>query len=103
MIGIDLVEIAEFKRQLDLGGDTFIKKSFNLEDLANQEIDHLAGIWAAREAVAKAMTLELRKYTDIVISYDQQGKPRAKVYNQLYEISIAHHGDYAVAIALRKE
>lgn len=99
MIGIDLVYIPEFRKQLKLGGTTFLSKSFSVLELDNLDVQHLSGIWAAKEAVAKALPTMPKKWTDIVISYDSNGKPMAQVKGQKFEVSISHHGDYAVAVA----
>jgi phosphopantetheine--protein transferase-like protein len=99
MIGVDLVYIPEFQTQLDIGGPTFLDKAFSPSEITNHEISHLAGLWAAKEAVYKAAKTSPKKLSEIVISHDKTGKPRASVGNQEFEISIAHHGDYAIAVA----
>lgn len=103
MIGIDLVYIPEFQKQLDMEGKTFMKKAFLLSEINSSKIEHLAGLWAAKEAVMKASSVTPKKWTDIVIANDSSGMPHAKVGTQKYAISISHHGDYAIAIALRIE
>lgn len=101
MIGIDLVFIPEFQKQLDIEGTAFIQKAFRLSEIKNRQIEHIAGLWAAKEAVMKAATITPKKWTDIVIESNSSGKPHAKVGSQQFAISIAHHGDYAVATALQ--
>jgi phosphopantetheinyl transferase (holo-ACP synthase) len=51
----------------------------------------------------KAAAVTPKKWTDIVISTDESGVPHAKVGSQKFALSIAHHADYAVAVALRIE
>ena len=101
MIGIDLVYIPEFEQQFMLGDATFLQKTFNVDELRNRRTEHLAGLWAAKEAVAKAASDPVRKWTDIAITHDKDGKPSARFGDDDYYISIAHHGDYAVAISYR--
>lgn len=101
MIGVDLVFIPEFEKQLETGGSAFIQKAFRMEEMKNRRPEHLAGLWAAKEAVAKAAPELPEKWTDIVISHDSQGKPHAKLRDQAFDISIAHHGEYAVAVAIK--
>ncbi len=103
MIGVDLVYIPEFQRLLDLGGAPFLNKVFNESEMKNQKVEHLAGLWAAKEAVAKAAIHLPQKMTDIHILHDGQGKPSAKVGSYQFAVSIAHHGEYAVAVAQRIE
>jgi len=103
MIGVDLVFIPEFQKQLEAGGDTFIERSFSLSEMKNHKTEHLAGLWAAKEAVIKAAETAPKKYTDIVITHDKAGKPCAHVGSQEFAVSIAHHGDYAIAVACRTD
>jgi NAD(P)H-hydrate epimerase len=101
MIGVDMVYIPEFALQAELGGDTLLNKTFNPEELANRGINHLAGLWAAKEAVYKAAEKSPKTLKDIIISHDNLGKPSARIAKQSFDISISHHGDYAIAVALR--
>ncbi|HUD08068.1 MAG TPA: 4'-phosphopantetheinyl transferase superfamily protein [Candidatus Saccharimonadales bacterium] len=103
MIGIDLVFIPEFQKQLDLGGRAFIQNAFSVSELKNQKTEHLAGLWAAKEAVIKAADSVPKKMADIVITSDASQKPFALVGSQKFAISISHHGEYAVAVAYRTE
>lgn len=99
MIGIDLVYLPEFQKQVELGGKVFLSKTFNKQELKNKNIGHLAGIWAAKEAVFKASEIKNPKMIDIFIEYVNK-KPIAVYNDKKYNISIAHHGDYAVAVAV---
>lgn len=101
MLGVDLVYIPEFKKQLELGGNSFIHKTFNDGEINSSKIEHLAGLWAAKEAVVKASLKPVRKLTDVKINHDKSGKPSASTNQVKFEISIAHDGDYAVAVAYR--
>lgn len=101
MVGIDLVFIPEFNKQLDLGGTTFLEKAFSLSEIKNSEAEHLAGLWAAKEAVIKAATVMPKSRADIIVAYDESGKPHAKTRNESFAISISHHGQYAIAVAYR--
>lgn len=99
MLGIDLVHLPEFAEQLTTGGDLFLRKAFHTTELRSRKLDHLGGVWAAKEAVVKAGALTPGNWLDIRITYDADGRPRAYVGLDEYELSIAHHGDYAVAVA----
>lgn len=99
MIGIDLVNIPEFEKQIELGGEKLLRRAFNSKELESKDLAHLAGVWAAKESVIKAANIEISKLTDIKITYDANSKPCATVKRLRFEISIAHHGDYAVAVA----
>jgi phosphopantetheine--protein transferase-like protein len=100
MIGVDLVYIPEFQARLDAGGITLLEKMFTLTELKNRRTDHLAGIWAAKEAVRKILPDAPKAWTDIFLTYDGKGKPSAHYEQALYDISISHQGEYAIAVAL---
>lgn len=99
MIGVDLVNIAEFERQIQLGGSAFLQKAFAVSELQDQRVDHLAGLWAAKEAVIKAAGAAPRRMTEILIIFDSSGRPHGTFGPQEFEVSIAHHGGYAISVA----
>jgi NAD(P)H-hydrate epimerase len=101
MIGVDIVYIPEFKKQMELGGDAFMHKVFNLDEINNSKAEHLAGLWAAKEAVVKASLKPIGKLTDVEIGNSNSGQPFASAKGNKFEISIAHDGDYAIAVAYR--
>lgn len=103
MIGIDLVHIPEFQRQLDAGGPHLLEKMFIRLELENRSIEHLAGLWAAKEAVMKAASEPPLRMTDVVITHDSSGRPHASFAARSFDVSISHHGDYVVAVALGVE
>lgn len=99
MIGVDLVHIPEFARQLRLGGETFLRRAFHVREAQGKSPEHLAGLWAAKEAVAKAAGLEPGRWLEIELWHEPSGRPRAQLGAARFDISIAHHGEYAVAVA----
>jgi phosphopantetheine--protein transferase-like protein len=101
MIGVDLVFIPEFQKQLDSSGRAFLQKAFSVSELGNQKTEHLAGLWAAKEAVIKAAESVPERMSDIVISRDAAQKPFTTIGSQKFALSISHHGKYAVAVAYR--
>ena len=76
-----------------------MQRAFGESEVTNNALDHLAGLWAAKEAVMKAASPQPKTWRDIIISYDTEDRPWAHVGSQSFEISIAHHGEYAVAVA----
>ena len=100
MIGVDLVYLPEFKKQLDLGGPAFLSKTFTKLELKNCQSEHLAGIWAAKEAVKKILDNPAITMNQIAITYSENGQPVASLATQKFEVSISHHGDYTVAVAM---
>lgn len=100
MIGVDLVYLPEFQARLEAGGDTLLEKMFVLEELGDRSTEHLAGVWAAKEAIRKIISETPKQWTDIRLSCDPNGRPSARYQDVLYDISISHQGDYAVAVAM---
>lgn len=99
MIGVDLVYIPEMQSRLESGDDIMLEKMFSLDELRDKSPEHLAGIWAAKEAVRKSLDEAPEKWTDIRILYNANGKPRAQLGDMVFDVSISHHGAYAVAVA----
>ncbi|HEY5120370.1 MAG TPA: 4'-phosphopantetheinyl transferase superfamily protein [Acidimicrobiales bacterium] len=101
MIGIDLVFIPEFQRLLESGGGILRREAFRESEARDQSVQHLAGLWAAKEAVIKASLAPPAKMTEIEITHDASGRPHGTIGDQHFEVSISHHGDYAIAMAMR--
>lgn len=100
VVGIDLVHIPEFERQISLGGEALLERAFHPSERDSTEIEHLAGLWAAKEATIKALGMKAGDWLEIVITHSPNGRPFAAVNGRSVDISIAHHGDYAVAVAV---
>lgn len=102
--GIDLVNIADFENSLRSGGENFTKKVFNSSELRNGKTEHLAGVFAAKEAIIKALSLPAGSWLDIFISYEDNGRPVANLSKSFeenlksFDLSISHSDDYAIAL-----
>ncbi len=100
MIGIDLVFIPEFKKRIEnIDLNTIFLES---EIRENPQIESLAGIFAAKEAFFKA-TGRKENWLDVWIEKEPSGKPVLQsvlLDKKRAEVSIAHSGDYAIAIAI---
>lgn len=100
--GVDLVYIPRFKETVRNGGQSFFKRVFHEEELKNQDTVHLAGIFAAKEAIIKTLGLPVDSFHDIKVTNSPKGAPRAEVTNYQLPIthcslSISHDRDYVVA------
>ena len=102
-VGTDLVEIGRFKRKLD-SSPSVLRELFSPHELQNADPIHLAGIFAAKEAVIKALDLAPGGWLKIEISYQESGKPILKFSNNTrdkldnFDLSISHDGNYVVAV-----
>ncbi|CAG7588892.1 ATP-dependent (S)-NAD(P)H-hydrate dehydratase [Peptoniphilus tyrrelliae] len=104
MIGIDIVEVNRIKKIMR-DHENFLAKVFNEDEIKRIEkrknpYERIAGMYAAKEAVAKAMTTGIGKisFHDIKIKYIEN-LPHAEVFNKKFYLSISHEKNYAVAVA----
>ena len=108
-IGIDIVDLKKFKDNISSGGNTMMEKIFTKEEMYfAKEVNKLAGIFAAKEAFIKASPNNKYKMNEIEIVKDKNGKPILKepanvVEDGEVELSIAHDGNYVVAICVMKK
>ena len=104
MIGIDIVEVNRIKKIMK-DHENFLAKVFNEDEIKRIEkrknpYERIAGMYAAKEAVAKAMTTGIGKisFHDIKIKYIEN-LPYAEVFDKKFDLSISHEKNYAVAVA----
>ena len=116
-VGIDIVEIRRIKSAME-GNDRFLEKIFTAAELEylksrNLRAEYVAGRFAAKEAVAKALGTGFRgfDFKDIEIDRTTLGKPivvlkgKAKLIAKKegqysIHLSISHGEDSAVAYAI---
>lgn len=118
--GIDLVDLHEFRMSLRNGGENFLGKCFAQEELDEcaGNTESLAGRFAAKEAVTKALGTGIRGLTldQIVVTKNGVGKPGVQLRDDALrmsqdqgwvscDVSVAHsvHSACAVVVALREE
>ncbi len=124
-VGIDLVSIPEFTEQLDRPGTRFAEVFTAVErrDAAaghGPDAMHLAGRWAAKEAVIKAWSgsrfaqvpaIGDVVHRDIWVVTDRWGRPSIRFSEALQEhlghlrvhLSLTHDGDVAAAVAVLED
>lgn len=111
--GVDVIEISRVRDALEHHGAGFRRRVFT--DLEWQQCGRsypsLAGRFAAKEAVMKALGVGGMKFRDIEIVRTASGKPEVRLTGRMQAraeklgvarvaVSISHSRDYAVAIAL---
>ena len=105
--GIDIVKISRFKNLIN--DKFFMNKNFNEKEIKyiNNNIETLAGLYASKEALLKALKKGINNYNlkDIEVIHDSNKAPSFIFYNELEKLninsislSISHDGDYAIAI-----
>lgn len=102
--GVDILWIKEFSRMAKLGGEEFLKHCFSPNEVKeNPTILGSAGIYCAKEAVIKALSLTTDWWQKIEISKNEEGRPKVEVVGVKESIisddlSISHNGSYVVAV-----
>lgn len=101
-IGCDIVHIPRFKKIL-ARTPAMRQRIFLPQEERGASIEKLAGVFAAKEAVIKALGVPPGRWQEINISYDKTGRPQvlgglASKYEG--DLSIAHDGDYVVAFVV---
>ena len=104
MLGIDIVEISRIKKLMN-ENENFLLKVFNEDEIERikkrkEPYERAGGIFAAKEAVAKALGTGIGKisFHDIKIKYNEDS-PYAEVFDMKFDLSISHERSYAVAVA----
>lgn len=98
-IGIDIVLINRIKDPFTFKNGILSKNELPLFEKAPNKTTFLAGRFAAKEAFMKACELGMKiGFKNIEVLYKDSGAPYILFDNKKYEVSIAHDGDYAVAI-----
>ena len=112
-IGIDIVDVSRIKSIVDNWGDKFLRRIFTDEEIKycfsrSRSYEHLAGKFAAKEALIKALERKV-PWRGIEVLNNSAGAPRTEIHidleNELKErftakISISHTEKYAVAEAI---
>ena len=117
--GLDIVEISRIEKNIDSHGDRFIDKILSSRErvLYDKRVDkkqYLAGRFAAKEAVIKALGVYLTDkplLTEIEIINSESGQPelclaekyKSQLNNALCFLSISHEKTVAAAMAIFSE
>jgi holo-[acyl-carrier protein] synthase len=113
--GIDLIEIERVQRMIDDYGKRFLQRIFTLQELTElgENVDSLAGRFAAKEAVAKALGTGIGAvaWGEIEILRGPQRQPILHLHGAAarlaekqglneWSVSISHTQTHAVAVAV---
>lgn len=98
-IGIDIIEIERIKKSVDKFGNRFLEKVFTKKEIEYCEsrankYQHLAARFAAKEAIAKALSYNGDNgfsWQDIEIINKKNGRPVPILFGRMAEIVSANH------------
>ena len=104
-IGCDLVSVKEFEARLLAGKACDLESLFWPAEYLDRSVATLAGIFAAKEAVCKALSLPPGRWLDICVEHKSSGEPVIVLMNysaniETISVSITHAGDYALAFVV---
>lgn len=111
-IGTDIVHIERIAASVDKFGDKFKKRFLSSDEIKSaKKIESLAGLWAAKEAIAKALGCGICStltFHDIIISKNNHGAPHFVLSKEAQKIhtitdsslSISHDGGFAIAVVV---
>jgi holo-[acyl-carrier protein] synthase len=117
-VGIDLVEISRMEKSVLV--EKFVEQNFHQSEIEiynrNKRAAFMAGRFAAKEALAKALGTGFTdgmSLADIEITRTPSGAPAIRLHNSILEmaqklgirdwlVSISHTKEYATAIVIAK-
>ncbi len=111
-IGTDIIQVLRIERSLEKFGNKFKSKFLNESEIKiAKKVESIAGFWAAKEAISKALGCGIGKelsFHDIIISKNSKGAPTFKLNEsaqKTYQIkdvslSISHDGGFAIAVVV---
>ena len=102
--GIDIVHQQRFSDKIRQNPD-ILARAFHPSEISLSATHSLAGMFAVKEAIFKALDKKEKDWLGIEISYRKSGKPEARIFNESeygiksLDISISHDHDYIVGMA----
>ncbi|MCB4773514.1 MAG: holo-ACP synthase [Sulfurovum sp.] len=111
-IGTDIVQIQRIEKLIQNHGVTFKQRFLSKDEITlAKQTETIAGFWAAKEAIAKALGCGIGSqlsFHDIVITKDHKGAPHFKLTKEIQKrykiketsLSISHDGGFAIAVAV---
>jgi phosphopantetheine--protein transferase-like protein len=114
-VGTDILHLQKFKKTFLRYPHKWKRDIFSKSELTDARTEHLAGIFAAKEAIMKALDIKPGHWKLIEVKRRSSGKPFVALspkiakkditrtnYGSIVsaDVSISHHGDYVLAVAV---
>jgi len=111
-IGTDIVNIPRIERSIEKFGEKFKEKFLSPEEIKlAKKVETVAGFWAAKEAISKALGCGIGKeltFHDIYIAKNNKGAPyfilskeAQHIHNVVHSsLSISHDSGFAIAVVV---
>jgi len=113
--GVDIIEIARLERSIERHGERFLRRIYTPAEIERygERMQSLAGRWAAKEAVAKALGTGIGEvgWTEIEVLEDERRAPALRLSGNAatlarelglteWAISLSHTGELAIAFVV---
>ncbi len=111
-IGTDIIQINRIEKLLEKFGDKFKIKFLNSDEITLvKRTESIAGFWAAKEAISKALGCGIGaelSFHDIILTKNSKGAPafilseEAQKIHQIKSasLSISHDAGFAIAVVV---
>jgi len=111
-IGTDITVVSRIEKSFNKFGKKFLNKFLNeSEQKLSIKIESIAGYWASKEAISKALGCGIGaelSFLDIIIYKDTKNAPHFKLSPKAQErhkiksssLSISHDGGFAIAVVI---
>ena len=103
-VGTDITEVERFKDKPELWKRFLSEKELEYIGKFRVKEEHIAGFWAAKEALVKATDRKDFNFSQVTVSHDGNGKPFFEINGFEIEgklhLSISHERKFAVAFAV---
>jgi len=101
-VGIDIIEIARIKNNPEFVNRILSKAEMTLfiNQSPSRKQEFLAGRWALKEAIFKALPQEKLIFNQVDITYNEFNQPITKIKNYQLLLSLSHNQTSAIAIAI---
>ena len=108
-VGTDIVSINRVEESVNKFGNKFLDRFLNSEEIKSiNKVESIAGYWAAKEAIAKALGCGIGKelsFKDIIIKKNINKAPYFEIESINFSIiesslSISHDGGFAIAVVI---
>jgi holo-[acyl-carrier protein] synthase len=108
-VGTDIIDIARVDESLLKFGDKFLNRFLNDSEInIAKKNETIAGFWAAKEAISKALGCGIGKelgFKDIEIKKNNKNMPYFELSGSNFDIidsslSISHDGGFATAVVV---
>jgi len=111
-IGTDITVVSRIEKSYTKFGQKFLDRFLSKEEQKiSSKIESIAGYWASKEAIAKALGCGIGKelsFLDITIYKDAKNAPHFRLNDKAQAVhniktsslSIAHDGGFAIAVVI---